>query len=131
MTAYGRADVEIAFRFVYGARGNLFGAHASLAYPCEDLGQILALDFDGEDVAGAYRVRRSFNVELIRSPSQLLARDRNLALAHVRGKVDAERTRALRKYRPALGQIESLKLRRGLHVDVEAAAAGRVEAVTL
>jgi hypothetical protein len=78
------------------AGGDLFGAHAALADASEDFGQVLALDVDGEDVAGADGVGRFFEVELIRHPAQLLARDGQLALADVRREVDDERARSER-----------------------------------
>src|SRR5918993_1077060 len=46
--ADGGADVEVALRLPDGARRDHFGAHAALADAGEDLGQVLALDLDGE-----------------------------------------------------------------------------------
>ena len=95
----GGADGEVALRLVDDARGNLFGAHAALADAGEDFGQALALDVNGEDVAGAEGVRGLFEVELVGHPAQLLARDDEFALSDMRREVDDEGARALRENR--------------------------------
>jgi hypothetical protein len=88
-------------------------------------------DVDGEDVAGADGVVGDFQLKLVGVEAQLLAHHRQLALADVAGQVDAERPRALREHGAALDEVEASELRHGLDVDVEAAAARRVEAVAL
>ena len=51
--ADGGARGEVALRLFDDAGGYLLAADAALADAREDLGQVLALDVDGEDVAGA------------------------------------------------------------------------------
>src|SRR6266545_2114142 len=87
----------------FGERGVAAEAEA-----CEDLGQVFALDFKRDDVAGAWRVRGRFRLQPFLRPRELSVNDAQFALGDAARKMGHQRRRAAIEYLAALIQLDRL-----------------------